>query len=113
MIGRSEEIEIVNKLLTSKQSELLAIIGRRRVGKTFLIRETLKSKIDFYLIGLKDGTVELQLQNFQWQLARTFNHIVFAQPVKNWLEAFENLKECLKTLPKSKKAVLFFDEFPW
>ena len=113
MIGRSEEIEIVNKLLTSKQSELLAIIGRRRVGKTFLIRETLKSKIDFYLIGLKDGTVELQLQNFQWQLARTFNHIVFEQPVKNWLEAFENLKECLKTLPKSKKAVLFFDEFPW
>lgn len=113
MVGRTEEIEIINKLLTSGQSEMLAVIGRRRVGKTFLIRETLKSKIDFELIGLKDGTVELQLQNFQLQLARTFENIVFQSTIKNWLEAFENLIQCLQTLPKSKKAVLFFDEFPW
>lgn len=113
MVGRTEEIEIINKLLTSGQPEMLAVIGRRRVGKTFLIRETLKSKIDFELIGLKDGTVELQLQNFQLQLARTFENVVFQHPVKNWLEAFEYLIQCLQTLPKSKKAVLFFDEFPW
>lgn len=113
MIGRKDEIEIINKLLTSKQSEMLAIIGRRRVGKTFLIRETLKSKIDFELIGLKDGALDLQLQNFQLQLARIFNDMVFDSPVKNWLEAFENLIQCLQTLPKSKKTVLFFDEFPW
>lgn len=113
MVGRTEEIEIINKLLTSGQPEMLAVIGRRRVGKTFLVRETLKSKIDFELIGLKDGTVELQLQNFQLQLARTFENVVFQHPVKNWLEAFENLIQCLQTLPKSKKTVLFFDEFPW
>lgn len=113
MVGRTEEIEIINKLLTSGQPEMLAVIGRRRVGKTFLVRETLKSKIDFELIGLKDGTVELQLQNFQLQLARTFENVVFQHPVKNWLEAFENLIQCLQTLPKYKKTVLFFDEFPW
>lgn len=113
MIGRVEEIEIINKLLASKQSEMLAVIGRRRVGKTYLIRETLKSKIDFELIGLNEGPLELQLQNFQLQLARTFTDKANLHPVKNWLEAFEILIQCLKELPKSKKAVLFFDEFPW
>lgn len=113
MVGRAEEIDIINKLLISKQSEMLAVIGRRRVGKTFLIRETLKSKIDFELIGLKDGAVNLQLQNFELQLARTFSKVCFEKPAENWLQAFENLIHCLKSLPKSKKAVLFFDEFPW
>lgn len=113
MVGRKEEIEILNKLLTSKQPEMLAVTGIRRVGKTFLIRETLKSKIDFEIVGLKNGAVNLQLQNFHLQLARTFNDMDFDSPAKNWLEAFENLIQCLQTLPKSKKAVLFFDEFPW
>lgn len=53
MVGRQEEIGIINKLLESKQAEFLAVTGRRRVGKTFLIKEALGSKIDFELIGLK------------------------------------------------------------
>lgn len=113
MIGREEEIRIINDLLASKQSELLVVSGRRRVGKTFLVREKLASKIHFELIGMKDSSLSSQLQNFQMQLGRSFKYFSFQNPIKNWLEAFDVLEKCLQTLPKSKKAVLFFDEFPW
>lgn len=113
MIGREHETKIINDLLASSQSELLAVIGRRRVGKTYLVRETLSYNIDFELIGLKDASLTLQLQNFQMQIAKSFININFQNPVKNWLEAFDLLNQCIESLPKTKKTVLFFDEFPW
>lgn len=113
MIGRKQEIEIIKNLFQSKGAELLAIVGRRRIGKTFLVRETLQSKIDFELIGIKEGNLTTQLQNFSTQLARMFPSYEQNERIKNWLEAFEALQNCLSTLPKTHKTVLFFDEFPW
>ena len=112
MIGRKQEAEIIQSLLNSEQSELLAVVGRRRIGKTYLVRETLDTKIDFELIGLKEGSLSVQLQNFQIQLARVFPTYAI-NPIKNWLEAFDILSNCLESNQKSKKSVLFFDEFPW
>ncbi len=113
MIGRKQEAEIIQILLNSEQSELLAVVGRRRIGKTYLVRETLDTKIDFELIGLKEGSLSVQLQNFQLQLTRVFPTCAINIPIKNWLEAFDILSHCLESNQRTKKSVLFFDEFPW
>ena len=113
MIGRKEEIGIIEQLYSSKKSELLCVAGRRRVGKTYLIRNSLNQKLDFELVGMKDANLATQLQNFQIQLARVFTKISSLPPVQNWLEAFELLNEYLASFTATKKKVVFFDEFPW
>ncbi len=64
IIGREKEKEKLDKMLRSKQAEFMALYGRRRVGKTFLVRQYLKDNIVFDLSGTKDGTKEQQLHNF-------------------------------------------------
>ena len=66
--GRQEEIKQLDRLLESKEAEFLALYGRRRVGKTFLIREHFKKQISFELTGLKDGLLKEQLTNFHHEL---------------------------------------------
>jgi uncharacterized protein len=68
MIGRNEEIQILNNLLHSKEAELVSVLGRRRVGKTFLIRETFKENIVFEFVGIQNGTRKEQLQAFTFSL---------------------------------------------
>lgn len=72
MIGRIEEIKILNNLLQSKEAELLCVLGRRRVGKTFLIRETFKTNIVFEFVGIQNGTRQEQLNQFTFSLQQTF-----------------------------------------
>jgi hypothetical protein len=72
MVGRKEELVIINKLLESKQPKFLAVNGRRHEGKTYPIREALVSQIDFERIGLKDGALHLQLRNFKVQLDQVY-----------------------------------------
>ncbi len=100
-------------LLASDRSEMLAIIGRRRVGKTELIRQVYAGRIDFEITGIQHATTAMQLQNF----AGAFNqYIKPAIPVKapaNWQDAFTWLKEWLRKRKSKRKAVLFFDELPW
>jgi uncharacterized protein len=114
LIGREPEIEKLNSLLISGQSEFLAIYGRRRVGKTFLIRQHLKDNIVFDFTGTKDGTLSQQLINFNDELLRRIgNKKKIASPAK-WPEAFIQLASYLKNLPKKKsKYVVFIDEMPW
>ncbi|HEY6436293.1 MAG TPA: ATP-binding protein, partial [Ignavibacteriaceae bacterium] len=64
LIGRDYEIEKLNAMLITGQPDFLAVYGRRRVGKTFLIRQHLKSNIVFDFTGTKDGATEQQLTNF-------------------------------------------------
>lgn len=113
MIGRKKEIHLIKQLYSSKKSELLCVAGRRRVGKTYLIRNSLKGKIDFELVGIKDASLALQLQNFQIQLGKVFSIMAQPRTVQNWLEAFELLSEYVENLPKKEKKIIFFDEFPW
>lgn len=113
MIGRIQEQEILGKIYQSSKPELIAIIGRRRVGKTYLIREFFKDKIDFEMIGLKDGSKEQQLRNFAYSLKEVQKSSDLIVP-QDWLEAFYQLKTHLETLGEpDRKKVVFIDELPW
>jgi len=68
LIGRKEEKEILLDALASKQAEMVAVFGRRRVGKTYLIKQTYQTQIAFEMTGLQNGNNAGQLQNFSVQL---------------------------------------------
>jgi uncharacterized protein len=112
LIGREIEAEKMRKFLLSSESELVAIIGRRRVGKTFLIKRVYKEEMAFHITGLQDVSRSMQLDNFVEARNQFFpESIAFAKP-KTWLAAFSQLKQLLGK-PRKKKRVLFFDELPW
>ena len=113
LIGRKKEIAILEKAYQSKRAELLAITGRRRVGKTFLIKETYKTQINFELTGLQNAPLSEQLQNFSYQLAEFMEMDMPLQIPKNWLEAFRMLINFLKKKQGKQKQVVFLDELPW
>jgi len=112
MIGRKEEIKKINLLLNSKRSEFLAVTGRRRVGKTYLVDTMLRAHYCFSVTGIQKGSTTTQLVNFGIKLAE-YNKEDRPLVFKNWQMAFLQLKAYLKTLDKSKKQVIFIDELPW
>jgi uncharacterized protein len=114
IIGRNQEIQQLNEILISNEAEFVAVYGRRRVGKTFLIREFFQKK-GFYIefTGVKDGGKHHQLARFTEKLTQIFYPDVQIRPFASWHEAFKLLTNELEKLPKSKKIVLFFDELPW
>ncbi|MCB0548253.1 MAG: ATP-binding protein, partial [Phaeodactylibacter sp.] len=115
MVGRQKEIDILKKAQASGKPELVAVIGRRRVGKTYLVRSFFGEQIDFEMVGLKDGNMEQQLRNFTYSLkeAKGQKGPVEKAP-KDWLAAFHELKEFLESPEKeNKKKVVFIDELPW
>ena len=109
IIGRVNEINQLHTFLDSKKSEFVAVYGRRRVGKTFLIREFFKNSFTFYATGLANANTKKQLVSFTIFVNQSFNKEY--QSFNNWLEAFEILiKELKKT---KKKRIIFIDELPW
>lgn len=110
MIGRKEEQRRLRDAYESKYSEFAVVYGRRRVGKTFLIRETFDYKFTFQHTGLAKKNTRQQLQNFQTSL-RTYGFKGAPLP-GNWLEAFDMLAELVKR-SRAKKKVVFIDEMPW
>jgi uncharacterized protein len=115
IVGRNKEIMLLNQVWSSKEAEFVAVYGRRRVGKTHLIREYFSDKeaIYFELSGEKDGTLASQLDNFIMVFSQLFYPNVLLRPPKSWKEAFSLLTQEIEKLPKSKKVILFFDELPW
>lgn len=112
MIGRGLQIEQLNEALNSSKSSFIAITGRRRVGKTYLIDEVYKKNICLRVTGIQDGDLKAQLVNFTEKISEYSNKPIFAIP-QNWQETFLHLKSYLKTLSKNKKQVIFLDELPW
>lgn len=115
LIARNHEREVLQKFLDSNHSEFMAVYGRRRVGKTFLIKNYFQHKksIFFHVTGVEKGSFATQRQNFTRRLSEVFLNKLPIQIPKDWQSAFELLKNSLDTLPKNKQIVLFFDEFPW
>ena len=113
LIGREKEVEILQDLLKSDKSELIAIFGRRRVGKTFLIRETYKNETIFDVTGIYQGSYNQQLTNFHNQINNRSKDFKKKETPKDWLEAFTLLGEFIDTINSSEKKVIFIDEFPW
>ena len=91
IIGRTQEIELMTSYLNSKRANLLAVIGRRRVGKTFLIREVYKNHKVFEMTGIKDAALSEQLLNFGLQMKFYFFDIEKVETPKSWLLAFNFL----------------------
>ena len=113
LIGRKKEIKILEDLLESNSSELIALYGRRRVGKTFLIREVYKKNIIFELTGLYKGTMKDQLQNFHVQLKSRSKKFTNTKIPNDWFTAFQLLERYINGSKSKKKKVVFIDEFPW
>lgn len=115
IIGREREIKILQQVWNSKEAEFVAIYGRRRVGKTYLIRKFFSNKEGIYLelSGEKDGELQNQLSNFVEIFSKLFFGGALLQPPKTWKSAFALITQELEKLPKSKKMILFFDELPW
>jgi len=113
LIGRKKESEIMTEILESPKSEMLAVYGRRRVGKTYLVQQVYKDHIIFECSGLNEGLLEPQLQNLWHAMLRSFNGIpVFNSPL-TWLQAFEILGNRIEEIKSRKKKVIFLDELPW
>jgi uncharacterized protein len=113
LVGRQEEQAILNEALHSTKAEMVAVFGRRRVGKTFLIKQTYQTHIAFELTGLQSATNKEQLQNFSNQLEAFSQSRVPVKTPTNWLDAFFILAKFLDQQSSDKKRVVFFDEVPW
>lgn len=113
LVGRKKEQDVLKKALQTSEAEMIAIIGRRRVGKTFLIRTVYKKYLSFDITGIQNAPRKEQLQNFSYQLTDYMGSIVPIKTPKNWLEAFRLLILFLKQKKTKKKKVVFLDELPW
>lgn len=110
-VGRTAELKQFKDYFDSKQSEFIAVYGRRRVGKTFLVRTAAEDRFAFYMTGLDNVGKKEQLLNFSLSLQKYIQSGTVSVP-KNWLVAFHDLATYLEALPKGRK-IIFIDEMPW
>ena len=110
LIGRKKEINLLHEIQNDDSSHFLAIYGRRRVGKTFLIREAFDYRFAFQHAGLSDSGMKGQIFAFVSSL-KDAGYEVKKQP-KNWLEACEYLKDLIRKSSEKKK-IIFIDELSW
>ncbi|WP_028296673.1 AAA family ATPase [Olivibacter sitiensis] len=111
--GRKEEIAILQDALQSKKAELIALYGRRRIGKTFLVRAFYKDHLCFELSGSQHANMETQLFNFAHVLGKFMDIGIVPQTPTSWPAAFIMLGNYIERLPGTGKKVVFLDELPW
>jgi uncharacterized protein len=113
IVGRTEEIKVLGETLLSQEAEMVAIFGRRRIGKTFLISTVYEKEIVFELSGTQGGSLKQQLKNFRDELSIQYKTPFPMEIPEDWLGAFQILKQYLISLESPEKKVIFFDEVPW
>lgn len=110
MIGREQEQEWLHKAYNEDESKFVAVYGRRRVGKTFLIRECFEDKFVFQHSGVAKANTKIQLRYFKESLQK-YGFAKVRIP-KDWIEAFSALEQLIEK-STAKKKVVFIDEIPW
>lgn len=114
--NRQREEESLNDFFESKRPEFLALYGRCRVGKTFLIKSFFEKKkcVFFHVTGIKDGSLIKQLDHFVKSISATFYKGSEIKSRTGWIDAFDGLTDAIqKHTEPHQKIILFFDEFPW
>ena len=111
IIGRKQECERLDECMNANQAQLVIVYGRRRVGKTFLINEYFDNSFAFKVTSSYGQPKDVQLRIFDTSLSRQTGDE--KQSSKDWLEAFNHLRNYLETLSKETKQVVFLDEMPW
>ena len=102
-VGREKEIEVLDEAWQSKEAEMVAVIGRRRIGKTALIKHVYSENIDFEATGIQNAPLSEQLQNFALCLNDTFHSGAAVFKPANWLEAFYLLGAALDRKQKKER----------
>ena len=116
LIGRKAEKEWLQQYLSSNDPEFIVIYGRRRVGKTYLVKEFFKNDFFFYFTGVAKSNLSLHLERFatacneQFQTSRG---VLDKLPPKTWMEAFDRLRRVIKASDPDERKVIFLDELPW
>jgi AAA+ ATPase superfamily predicted ATPase len=111
IVGRKKEIEFLTRIVESEEPEFIAVYGRRRVGKTFLIKQFFNNTFTFYFSGSENTTMKTQLENFKIAFQNHFKTTVSTP--ENWSLAFEILKNAINRSRKKGRKVIFIDEIPW
>lgn len=111
IIGRRREQELLQASYDSPKAEFIAVYGRRRIGKTYLVKQFFGDSFDFYATGIYQVSRATQLRHWQEQLQR-YSGVKRPRP-KDWFEAFGQLRDYLSTLSADERIVIFLDEMPW
>ena len=111
LIGRKRETNLLMDSLRSSRPEFVAVYGRRRIGKTYLVKQLLGDEFCFYMTGVYNYTKQQILSYFQAQLAK-YSGQKRRKP-HNWFEAFAQLRDYLSGLSERERLVIFIDELPW
>lgn len=118
VVGRKQEIAEIERLYQSRHSEFVAVYGRRRVGKTFLVKHVLGSRITFQHTGVSPVDRESESRQFRTQLESFYYSLLnyglegYKMP-QTWMEAFFQLEQLLLSLDDGSRQVVFIDELPW
>ena len=113
IIGREKEVQILKSRHGSRKSEFIAIYGRRRVGKTYLVRETFNNQFSFHLTGIANVGMKQQLIQFYAELKKYNVNNINWTPPEDWFTAFRQLIELIESIKTEDKKVIFLDELPW
>ncbi|MDR3295464.1 MAG: hypothetical protein LBT26_06515, partial [Clostridiales Family XIII bacterium] len=101
IIGRNAEQSALLECYESGRPEFVAVYGRRRVGKTYLIKETFRDRFDFYATGILGGKTARQLETFTGAVSEAGRKNLPA--AKDWFAAFAYLKQHLSGLLEHKR----------
>lgn len=113
IIDRVDEIAILKERFLSDSSKFIAVTGRRRVGKTFLINAYFEDEMSFHFSGVLNAPIQQQLQHFHYQMGNYFKNLTDQAPQTNWFDAFFSLSKRLSKIRKKEKKIVFIDEVPW
>ena len=111
-IGRDAQIELFDQIFHANEAQFLAIYGRRRVGKTYLVTEYFKDKgIFFNVIGIKNGNMHDQLENFAEQFSEKFYPDIQISIPQRWRDAFTLLTKEIAKIDQNKRQLSCISAF--